>query len=125
MCYINKLDLLQIFGTLIFHLLDLGMMLAIKSSVTDTGRQTYYGFYKNEVFKVVTWIATYANAFIFAWSTINFIKTDASKEPTTLPVFVNGSLPMDSLSRRPSAISAFSMNNVAPITPRGSNMLHI
>ncbi|CAA91465.1 Brp/Blh family beta-carotene 15,15'-monooxygenase [Caenorhabditis elegans] len=39
----------QIFGTLIFHLLDLGMMLAIKSSVTDTGRQTYYGFYKNEV----------------------------------------------------------------------------
>lgn len=49
MCYINKLDLLQIFGTLIFHLLDLGMMLAIKSSVTDTGRQTYYGFYKNEV----------------------------------------------------------------------------
>ncbi|KAF1747320.1 hypothetical protein GCK72_023782 [Caenorhabditis remanei] len=115
----------QIFATLMFHLVELGVTLAIKSSVMDTNRQTYYGFYRNEVFRGIMCIATYINALLFVWATIDFVKTNPNKEITTLPVFVGGSLQMESFSRRPSAISAFSLNNVAPLTPRDANMLHI
>ncbi|EGT30083.1 hypothetical protein CAEBREN_24320 [Caenorhabditis brenneri] len=114
----------QIFATLMFHLLELGVALAIKSSVMDAVRQSHYNFYKNEVFRGIGCVATYLNAVLFAWSTINFIK-DTDKEINALPVFVGSPVPMESFSRRPSAISAFSLNNVAPHTPRDSNMLHI
>ncbi|CAP35034.2 Protein CBG17352 [Caenorhabditis briggsae] len=125
----------QAFATLMFHLLELGVALAIKSSVMDSDRQIYYEFYKKEVFRGILTVASYLNAFLFSWSTIDFVKKNPEKEITTLPVFVNGTLPMESMSRRPSevfsrrpsAISAFSLNNVSPLTPspRDANMLHI
>ncbi|ULT80908.1 hypothetical protein L3Y34_011049 [Caenorhabditis briggsae] len=125
----------QVFATLMFHLLELGVALAIKSSVMDSDRQIYYEFYKKEVFRGILTVASYLNAFLFSWSTIDFVKKNPEKEITTLPVFVNGTLPMESMSRRPSevfsrrpsAISAFSLNNVSPLTPspRDANMLHI
>uniref|UniRef100_A0A1I7SYG7 Protein GMH1 n=1 Tax=Caenorhabditis tropicalis TaxID=1561998 RepID=A0A1I7SYG7_9PELO len=77
------------------------------------------------VFRGIACTATYLNALLFAWSTVNFSKDGDNKESNTLPVFVGNSVPMESFSRRPSAISAFSLNNVAPHTPRDSNMLHI
>uniref|UniRef100_A0A1I7SYG6 Protein GMH1 n=1 Tax=Caenorhabditis tropicalis TaxID=1561998 RepID=A0A1I7SYG6_9PELO len=78
-----------------------------------------------QVFRGIACTATYLNALLFAWSTVNFSKDGDNKESNTLPVFVGNSVPMESFSRRPSAISAFSLNNVAPHTPRDSNMLHI
>ncbi|CAI2356594.1 unnamed protein product [Caenorhabditis sp. 36 PRJEB53466] len=117
----------QILATLTYHLLKLIIMLAIKSSVMDDNRQVYYTFWKDEMFKGLLVLVTYANAILFSWSTINFIKSDSASnaETSTLPVFVGGNLQLESYSRRPSVISGLSMNNVAPLTPRDPNMLHI